>query len=282
MARRDCVTIGFILVRFLALLLLAAAVPEPAPDILVSRTLLRDRGLHVGDVVLLSADPRGANPRPFRIAGIYEPTPDPSRFTSKRFEARLHLPDMLALEGGTEAGDSVTAINVALADPADADAFARELRARSPAVTVAPTSSGNDEHFVVIERFHLAISIVTVVGATAFLLALMVIRADERREVAGLLRLLGVSRRRVLAQALVEGLCIACAGAVFGVLFAAATQGVVNAFFQWRYDTTLVFVHVTPAIAARCIAVALPLGVLAGFLASWTLLRRPVLDLLRR
>ncbi len=266
-----------------ALLLLASAAAASPPEVLVSRSLLRDRGLRVGDVVHLSADPRGATPRPFRIAGTYDPTPDPARFTSRRLEVRLHLPDMLALKGGgADAQDSVTAINVALTDPADATPFARELLARAPAVSVAPTTRGDDQHFVVIERFHLAISIVTVIGSTAFLLALMVIRADERREVAGVLRLLGVSRRRVLAQALVEGLCIAGAGAVFGVLFAAATQGAVNAFFQWRYDTTLVFVRVTPAVAARCLAVALPLGVSAGFLASWALLRRPVLDLLRR
>jgi ABC-type lipoprotein release transport system permease subunit len=269
-------------VTLFALLLAASVIPGPPPDILVSRTLLRDRGLRVGDVVQLSADPRGTDGRPFRIAGTYEPTPDPSRFTSKRFEARLHLPDLLALTRGADAGDSVSAINVALADPADAAAFARDLRARAPAVAVSPTTAGDDQHFLVIERFHLAISIVTVVGATAFLLALMVIRADERREVAGLLRLLGVSRRRVLAQSLLEGACLAAAGAAFGVAFAGLTQGAVNAFFQWRYDTSLVFVRVTPGIAARCVAVALPLGLLAGFFASWTLLRRPVLDLLRR
>src|SRR6185503_2593626 len=209
------------LVRLLALFLLLSA-PDPAPEVLVSRTLLRDRGLHVGDVVQLSADPRGTDARPFRIAGTYEPTPDPSRFTAKRYEVRLHLPDLLAVRGG-EGDDAVSALNVALADPADAEAFAAELRARAPAVAVAPTRAGDDEHFRVIERFHLAISMVTVVGSTAFLLALMVIRADERREVAGLLRLLGVSRRRVLGQALLEGLCIAAAGAVFGVVFAAAT-----------------------------------------------------------
>jgi hypothetical protein len=272
-------------VSLLGLLLLASAAAPPAPDVLVSRTLLRDRGLRVGDVVHLSTDPRGTDARPFRIAGTYEPTPDPSRFTARRFEVRLHLPDLLALKSGStaaEGADSVTAINVALAPGADPAAFAREVRARAPAAAVTPTTAGDDQHFVVIERFHVAISIVTVIGSTAFLLALMVIRADERREVAGLLRLLGVSRRRVLAQALVEGLCLAAAGAAFGVIFAAATQGAVNAFFQWRYDTTLVFVRVTPAIAARCVALALPLGVLAGFLASWTLLRRPVLDLLRR
>jgi hypothetical protein len=258
---------------------------DPTPEILVSRGLMRERSLSVGQVVMLSADARGAGARPFRIAGAYEPMPDPSRFTAKRLEARMHLPDLLALTadpGEAGAVDAVGAINIALKDPADAGAFARELGARAPAVSVVRTAAGDDEHFVIIERFHMAISVVTMIGSTAFLLALMVIRADERREIAGLLRLLGLRRSRILLQALLEGLCIAAAGAVFGVLFAAATQGAVNAFFQWRYDTTLVFLRVTPAIAARCVALALPLGVMAGLLASWTLLRRPVLDLLRR
>jgi hypothetical protein len=269
----------------LPLLALALAAPAEPPEILVSRGLLRERGLSVGEVVMLSADPHGAGARPFRIAGAYEPTPDPSRFTAKRLEARLHLPDLLALTAGAgeaDAADTVGAINIALKDAKDAEAFARELGARAPGVSVVRTAAGDDEHFLIIERFHVAISVVTMIGSTAFLLALMVIRADERREIAGLLRLLGVRRRRILLQALLEGLCIAVAGAAFGVGFAALTQGAVNAFFQWRYDTGLIFVRVTPAIAARCVALALPLGVMAGLLASWTLLRRPVLDLLRR
>ena len=267
------------------ILLSLLAVGDAVPQILVSRGLLQERGLAVGQVVMLSADARVANAQPFRIVGVYEPTPDPSRFTAKRLEARLHLPDLLALTaepGEAGAADSVGAINIALKDPADAEAFARELGARSPGVSVVRAAAGDDEHFVIIERFHAAISFVTMIGSTAFLLALMVIRADERREVAGLLRLLGLPRRRILVQALLEGLCIAAAGAIFGVLFAAATQGVVNAFFQWRYDTSLIFVRVTPAIAARCVVLALPLGVMAGLIASWTLLRQPVLDLLRR
>lgn len=273
------------LLLFLSLAASTAATAADPPEILVSRGLARERGLAVGQVVLLSADPRGAGARPFRIAGVYEPTPDPSRFTAKRLEARMHLPDLLALPGDPQepvTEDEVGAINIVLKDRADTEAFARELGARAPGLSVVPTARGDDEHFVVIERFHLAISAVTLVGSTAFLLALMVIRADERREIAGLLLLLGLRRRRILFQALLEGLCIATAGAVFGVIFAFLTQGAVNAFFQWRYDTPLIFVRITPAIAARCVALSLPLGVFAGLVASWTLLRRPVLDLLRR
>jgi putative ABC transport system permease protein len=209
------------------------------------------------------------------------------RLVSKRFEARLHLPDMLALTGDPDdplSSESVSAINLALRDPTDATAFARELSARVPGLFAVPTAKPDDGAgpFAVLERFHQAIALVTVLGSTAFLLALMVMRADERRETVGILRLIGVSRSHILLEVLIEGLLIATAGATFGVLFALATEGAVNLFFQWRYDTALVFVRVTTGIAWRCVALAVPLGVLAGLVASWTLLRRDIVALLRR
>jgi len=256
-----------------------------APDILVSRQLLEARDLSVGEVVSLSASRTGESPRPFHIAGVYEPTPDPMRLTHKHWSVRLHLSDMLELTADPDdplALESVSRINVALVDPGDAPDFARDLHARVPGLFATPAAEKDATAFVVLERFHFAIAIVTVLGSTAFLLALMVMRADERRETVGILRLVGLTRARILLTVLVEGLCVALAGAVVGVLFAIAMEGVFNAFFQWYYDTALVFVHVTPGIAGRCVALAVPLGVLAGLVASWTLLRRDIVALLRR
>jgi putative ABC transport system permease protein len=272
---------------FLSLLLAcaASAADEPA-GILVSRQLLQDRGLAVGDVVRLSADPGGARARSFRILGSYEPLADPMLLTAGRLEARLHLPDLLALTTDPrdpQAGEAVRSIHVALHEPADAAELAREVRARVPGLVVTPAGGGErSSTFVVIDRFHLAIALVTVAAATAFLLALMVMRADERRETVGTLRLIGFSKRRVLAEVFLEGSLIAVAGALFGVLLATLLQGAFNRFFQWYYDTTLVFMRVSPALALRCVALAVPLGVLAGLVSSWHLLRRDVLALLRR
>lgn len=75
---------------------------------------------------------------------------------------------------------------------------------------------------------------------------------------------------------------IAAAGAAFGIAIAVAFQGGINQFFQWRYDTALVFVRVTPRIALRSIAMAVPLGIAAAVASSWTLLRREVFTLTRR
>ena len=47
-------------------------------------------------------------------------------------------------------------------------------------------------------------------------------------------------------------------------------------------DTALVFVRVTPSVALRSVAIAVPLGIAAGVAASWTVLRRDILSLLHR
>ena len=81
---------------------------------------------------------------------------------------------------------------------------------------------------------------------------------------------------------LLEGLLIAGAGALFGLLLAIASEGLINRFFQWRYDTALIFVKVTPEVAATCVAIAVPLGAAATVAASWALLQRSGLRLARR
>ena len=61
-----------------------------------------------------------------------------------------------------------------------------------------------------------------------------------------------------------------------------ASQGLINRYFQWHYDTALVFVRITPDVALRCVGLAVPLGALATVTASWVLLRRDLLSLARR
>jgi putative ABC transport system permease protein len=262
---------------------------EQLPSILITRQLATSNTLNVGDAVSLSSKPDGSDARRFRIAGIYEPVADPMRLAARRHEARLHLPDLLSLTADPEdplSTESATAINVALTNPRDADAFARDVSARIPIpqLTARATQGGEESAtvFVVLDRFHFAIAIVTVVASTVFLLALMLMLVDERRGTVGILRLIGLRKSRILLQVFAEGLLIAVAGAAFGILFAAAFEGAVNAFFQWRYDTALVFVRITPQIALRCVLLAVPLGVLASVISSWSLLRSNVLELARR
>src|SRR5262245_17808788 len=90
------------------------------PGVLISRQLADARGIRAGDVIRLSEQPSAEGSREFRVAGIYEPTPDPMRFAQPHHEARLHLPDLLSLisdPSDPASTDTIGAINVTLVDP---------------------------------------------------------------------------------------------------------------------------------------------------------------------
>jgi len=255
------------------MLLLAQAA---APDMLVSRQLFEQEHLSIGQVVELSHDAAGGAATRFRVAGVYEPVPDPMRFAQPRLEARVHLPDLRET--------AITNVNLALADPSAAPAFAGDVVRRLPGLTARATAAPDERAswFAVLDRFHLAIAIVAVAGSGAFLLALMVMLVDERRVTLTTLRLIGFTRGRLLAQVLFEGGLIAGAGIAFGVAFALAAEPAFNRFFQWRYDTALVFLRVTPSIVARSIVIALPIGIAASAAAGWSILRRRTLTRIGR
>jgi hypothetical protein len=146
----------------LSIAVTAAALPDAAvPEVLFSRQLMEQEGIRVGDIVTLAADSAGARSRAFRVAAEYEPTPDPMKFAATRLEARLHLPDLLAIAADPadpQARDAVDTLNVRLADPGEANEVSRLLATRTAGLVVRPTARATDgtDTFAVLDRFHLA------------------------------------------------------------------------------------------------------------------------------
>ena len=137
--------------------------------------------------------------------------------------------------------------------------------------------------FIVLERFHFAIAAVTIVAATVFLLALTIMLVDERRETVGVLRLIGLPVRRILVAGAARRRCWSPRRArCSACCWPSRPKALINRFFQWRYDTALVFVGITPRVGADCVWIAVPLGAAATVVASWALLRRNGLRLARR
>ena len=260
---------------------------EPAPGVLISRQLAEAKALSPGSQIRLAPGGDGQSAQTFRVLGIYEPTPDPMEISESKFKVRLHLPDMARLVSGPAdlmAAETVDQVNLVLRDPRQASTIATQLMTGTPGIVArqARAAVSGAGTFVVIERFHLAIAIVTIIASALFLLALSVMLVDDRRDTVGVLRLIGLTTRRVLAQIFLESLVVAVGGAVFGIGLAAASQFAINRYFQWHYNTALVFVRVTPGVVAVCLAIAIPLGVVASAAASWSLLRKQLMTLARR
>ncbi|HEY8106699.1 MAG TPA: ABC transporter permease [Gemmatimonadales bacterium] len=244
------------------------------PSIAVERRLARELHIRVGDTVRIGPAPDSLHAA-LVVAAIYEPKPDPAGVLRPDRSVRLHLPDLASLLGTP---DRVDRMGVALVPGTDPAAAADALNQAAfgfrayPSRTIAAESS---QTFLVVSRFHRAIGVITIVAGAVFLLCIMLLKVDERRLDAAVMRFVGVRRRTIFAALLLESCLIASLGSVLGTGLALAAGAVTNAYYQRRFDTGLIFSLVTPGIVGFSVALSLCLGLGAGALAAWRLVRTP-------
>ncbi len=262
------------------LLLAAAALPAPAraqlPNVAVERRLAQELSLRVGDTIRLGTAPDSIR-LVATVAAVYEPRPDPAEIARVERHLRMHLPDLAALLG---APDRVDRFGVGLVPgtPVDSAVAALErnafgFRAYSSSAIAAESS----ETFLVVSRFHRAIAIITIVASAVFLLCIMLLKVEERRMDAAVMRFVGVRRRTIFGALLLEAALVAAVGCVVGTGLALVAGAATNAYYRNFFDTALTFSLVTPGIVLFSVALSLVLGLLAGAAAAWRLVRtRPL------
>jgi putative ABC transport system permease protein len=260
-----------------------AAGQQPAPPvaIAVERRLASELGLHTGDTLRLGAAADSVTTLAI-VAAIYEPAPDPAAVTRGELGIRLHLPDLERLLG---ARDRVDRIAVALAPGAAPDSAAAGINRVAFGYRAAPSASiasQSSQTFRVVSRFHQAIGLISVVASAIFLLCIMLLKVEERRLDAAVMRFVGIRRRTIFTALLLEACLVAAVGSAMGLGLAALAGAATNAWYQRYFDTRLIFSLITPDIVLFSILLSLVLGLAAGALASWRLVRTQPMALWRR
>ena len=216
------------------------------------------------------------------VGGISVRGADPSEVARDEYRVHLHLTQLQALTGDGDRVDrfAVGARGAPAADSAVAriNAAAFGFRAwRSTDIAVQTSRT-----FQVVSRFHKAIGVITIVASAIFLLCILLIKIDERRRDVAALRLIGISRRTVVATIVMEAALVAVMGSAIGTAVGWAASLLINRHYQGVYRTPLVFALVTPGIVAFAVALSLVLGVVAGAAAAARLVRVPPLTLIGR
>lgn len=249
--------------------------------IAIDERLAADAGLRVGDVVELAGE-AGARGDSVRIDAITRRATDPSEVARGEYRVRLHLDHLQTL---TEYGDRVDRFAVATTGGAATDsALARindaafGFRAHRSADVAVETS----RTFQVVNRFHRAIGLITILAGAIFLLCIMLLKVEERRGDVATLRLIGLSRRTVLGAIVLEAAAVALVGSAVGSLLGVAGAWIVNAHYQAVYRTPLRFTLVTPELVVVSVALSVVLGVAAGAVVGARLVRTPPLSLFGR
>ncbi|MFB3908531.1 MAG: ABC transporter permease [Candidatus Eisenbacteria bacterium] len=254
------------------------------PPVRVGKRLAERLHLAAGDTLTVSIRADDPDPERFVVAGIFDEPAEPAEIGERNDYVRLQLPD---LERVARLDGAVDRISIALRDPssANAKAFAAQIDEMAygfEAYTAEELTSRASRSFVVIRRFHEAISWITIVGSGVFVLAILLLKVEEMRREAGVLRLIGIRRRTILASLCLEALILTLAGAAVSIGLGLLLSAGVNAYYQAFYRTTLVFSRVTPGIVGLAVAISIGIGIVSGLAASLRLVRRPPLELMRR
>lgn len=274
--------------RLLALLTALVLVPTggaaqaPWRSIAIDERLAARAGLAVGDRVVV-APMAGAPGDTVIIAAITERSADPSEIARSEFRGRLHLDHLQSLTG---AGDRVGRFAIGTADrPSAIDSAVTSINALAfgfKAYRASDVAIETSATFRVVNRFHRAIGVITIVASAIFLLCITLLKVDERRRDVGALRLLGVSSSTIVRAVVLEASFISLIGSAMGVAFGYIASAIVNWHYQGVYTTPLTFAMVTPEIVLFASGLSLSLGVIAGLLAAQRLVRRPPLELVGR
>jgi putative ABC transport system permease protein len=259
--------------------------PSQAPDsligIAVQRRFAEAAGLRVGDSVRVSsAEPAGWHPA--RVVAVYEPLPDPANIMRRDYQVRLHLADLAVL---LRQPDRVDRMGIVLRPGIDPDTAAARLNRTAFGYDVSPShaiASQSSMTFVVVSRFHRAIAVISVLASTVFLLCLMLLKVEERRRDVAMLRFTGISRRTVFIALLLEAAIIALAGSMIGAGIAAMASTAVNAYYQRAFETSLIFSQLTSSTMLFAVALSVMLGLAAGALAAWRMVRTAPVQLWSR
>jgi putative ABC transport system permease protein len=252
------------------------SLPVPLTDIAIERALSQRLDLGVGDTVRLGASPDSL-PRLAVVAAIYEPRPDPAEISRRSLRVRLHLPDLAGLLG---APDRVDRLGIGLAPGVPVDSAVAVLNRSAfgfrahPSAAVASESS---QTFKVVSRFHRAIAVITIVASAVFLLCIMLLKVEERRMDAAVMRFVGVRRRTIFGALVLEAALIAVVGSALGAGLAFLAGASTNDYYRKFFDTELIFSLITPRIVLFSVCLSLLLGLAAGAVAAWRLVRtRPM------
>ena len=269
------------MLSLLAAALLALPEPPPRSGVAIERRLAERFHVAIGDSIALT--PKADAPaRWYRIEAIYEPRPDPATALRGEYQLRFHLPELAQLLGAPDRTDRV-AVAVPPGIGADSAAFRLNQLAFGyhayPSVTIASESS---QTFAVVSRFHRAIGLIAIVASATFLLCIMLLKVEERRLDAAVMRMIGIGRLTIFKAFVLEATFVAAIGSGLGVGLAWLAGSITNLVYQRRFETTLVFSYLTSDIIALGVGLSLGLGILVGAVAALRLVRTRPLALWRR
>lgn len=202
-------------------------------EVLIDRVLADNFGLKKGSSLDLNAGP-GLNIT-FRVVGIFETEFSGGGVYSEFFKGTviLHLSefqtikhvDVITMGNNTVVTDRISGITIGLKvskrDPDTANEIALALKEEYPQYsfwTKEDQLRWYRDNIVMARLYYNAIASVSITIGILFVACIMIMSVNERKNEIGMMRAIGVSRRSIFSNILLESVLIVLLGALIGII----------------------------------------------------------------
>ena len=202
-------------------------------EILIDEILAENFALAKGSELNMGAG-TGINVT-FRVAGLFETEFSGEGLYSEFFKGTviMHLSefqslkntDMYVVEGKTIIADRVSGITIGLKndkrDPDTASEIALDLKEQYPQYTFWTKEdqlAWYRDNIVTARIYYTAIASVSVTIGILFVTCIMIMSVNERKNEIGMMRAIGISRKSIFKNVLLESIFIVALGALIGVI----------------------------------------------------------------
>ena len=252
------------------------------PPIVLESSLAHEFDLAPDDTVRLRLPGSESGESEFVVSGFYSPPPDPAGISRTSRQAWMPITDLERFAGRD---DRVSRFVLTVAPSTNTDSLVQAFNTTQlgfRAYRSQDVARESSRTFVVISNFHKAISFLSILTGAAFLAAIVLLQVQELRRSLGVLRVIGISKRRIYAVVVGETMLLANIGAGVGTGVAFLVSRAVNSYYGSYFDTSLVFSSIEGWHIALAFGVASLVGIVLGSVATTYLFKSEINEVLGR
>ncbi|UCG70344.1 MAG: ABC transporter permease [Thermoplasmata archaeon] len=199
----------------------------------------------------------------------------------------MHLSELQTLLNLT-ASDGITSASVSLAkehkDVEAAREFAKDIKDQFPfynVMTKEDRLKSIEDEIVLARLFYTAIGSVSMIIGLLFVACIMIMSIYERTNEFGMMRAIGISKKTIFFQTLLESLVLVMIGAVIGLIFGYYGSVAMGDYLRNLSGLNLEFTAFTPQLMIQSLLLVIGFGTFISLYPAWKAARKNVLEALR-
>jgi len=199
----------------------------------------------------------------------------------------MHLSELQSLIN-LNGSDVITSISISLTeehkDVETARAIAREIKTKYPFYSVATKEDRLEsiqDQLVLARLFYSAIGSVSMLIGILFVACIMIMSIYERTNEFGMMRAIGISKKTIFVQTLLESMVLVIFGVAIGLIFGYFGSEALGDYLRTSIGFNQDFTAFTPQLLIQSLLLVICFGTIISLYPAWQAARKKIVEALR-